>query len=214
MNIQSSEYFNAIADSYEEMVQHKSGRETRSDIKNYIEKVRGINTVLDFGGGSGLDLPWLLEYEKVIFCEPADRLREKVESLSLQEHQKRKLIVPDDSFHDFRNWSGEHFDQDHKVEALLANFGVINNIEELEVVFEKWDLAIRKNGHLFISALKFSSLKALLFPHKRIRKMEYNGAEMKVYYYTPREIISAADPYFKLLCKFQTGSFTFYHFVK
>src|SRR5690349_3489834 len=77
VTISSTAFYNHIAEDYNaQMNQDPHNERIRTETAGYLKSILRQGVVLDFGGGTGLDLPWLLQHNyKVIFCEPAPNMR-------------------------------------------------------------------------------------------------------------------------------------------
>src|SRR5436190_17481794 len=74
-------FYNSIATKYESHLTKEDVAARAEVAKVFIQNVKS-GAILDFGGGTGLDLPWLLAQEKyrVIFLEPSSNMREVAKS--------------------------------------------------------------------------------------------------------------------------------------
>jgi SAM-dependent methyltransferase len=129
--------------------------------------------VLDFGGGTGLDLHWLAANKyKILFCEPSALMREKaIKSYS----NTRDVIYLDSDKTDFTTWhKAPPFSQ--KVDAILADFGVINCIPDIDFLFRNLAVVIKPNGH-FLAVFLDRSLKKMWSWHRRnaVRSLLFNS---------------------------------------
>ena len=71
-------YYNAIANEYNDMVDTDADRIVREKVANKFCSIVKASVVLDFGGGTGLDLEWLASNNHTIFfCEPSAGMRGK-----------------------------------------------------------------------------------------------------------------------------------------
>lgn len=61
--VSAKEFYNEIADQYDDQLSIDKDKLIRSDVETYVKKYFGSGVVLDFGGGTGLDLSWLLQAE-------------------------------------------------------------------------------------------------------------------------------------------------------
>ena len=57
-----------------------------------------------FGGGTGLDLPWLTERYGIIFCEPSDGMRERAIRMIEQKLPDSNVSVLESAKADFTSW--------------------------------------------------------------------------------------------------------------
>ena len=97
-------YYNAIANEYNDMLDKNPDRIIREKVaKKFCSIVEGA-AVLDFGGGTGLDLQWLANNNHtVFFCEPSAGMREKA-IYNRKDLLHDNVIFLDDFAADFRQW--------------------------------------------------------------------------------------------------------------
>ena len=79
------QYYNQISANYDSILSaSEMNKNVREVILSYFIKHVSGNKVLDFGGGTGLDLQWLVKagYE-VQFCEPSKGMMQKAKQLWL-----------------------------------------------------------------------------------------------------------------------------------
>src|SRR5690606_41359693 len=73
----ASHYYDVIATDYDRLIR-ADARNTvvRQSVQAYFSRKVDRPVVMDFGGGTGLDLPWLLPISrKIYFCEPSPKMR-------------------------------------------------------------------------------------------------------------------------------------------
>src|SRR5664279_1317040 len=71
-------YYNAIANEYNDMLDKDPDRIIRAKVANTFCSIVKSSAVLDFGGGTGLDLEWLAgNNHTIFFCEPSTGMRER-----------------------------------------------------------------------------------------------------------------------------------------
>lgn len=199
-------FYDAIAGQYDAFLTDHDAKARKVIAQVFMETVpRGI--VLDFGGGTGLDLPWLQEhYSTVLFLEPSSRMREEA----------RKKITSLEHLHfvdqgtDFTEWSGQNVPFPEKVDGVLANFAVLNCIDDMSTFFEKIALVTSKQCHVVaavldpgvrhilkrnsvLSALRILVTDTLTIHHQR------DGVLHKTFVHTLRKLKNAASPFFDML---------------
>src|ERR1700742_5199889 len=76
---ENRDYHDQAADSYDQtMDQDPANKIIRQKVKTKLCSLLSSGSVLDFGGGTGLDLEWLTAQSyQVLFCEPSAIMREK-----------------------------------------------------------------------------------------------------------------------------------------
>ena len=201
---QNIAYYDEIAADYDAIINREaSNKFIRQKVSDkFAELVKG-NLVLDFGGGSGQDLDWLLDNNyHIIFCEPSASMRR----IAIEQH-KNKFSGAEINFFsndktDFRNWN-ETFPFGHKVDAILANFAVINCIPDIDLLFKKLALVTKPGGILFALILDSSfkkrlranlkeTIKSIFSKNKVHYFVEYNGQRQLVYLHSNKDIERAA----------------------
>lgn len=124
-------FYDAVAEEYNTHMtdQDVAARAKVRELFNH--HVKGT-TVLDFGGGTGLDLPWIQEHNRsVVFVEPSNKMRVVAKTAV----NNPKITFVDDQV-DFTKWSADKVPFS-KVDGILANFAVLNCIEHVDVLFKK-----------------------------------------------------------------------------
>ncbi len=183
-------------------------------------------TVVDFGGGTGLDLKWLAENnKKVFFCEPSKAMREIAISTFKKAAQGHVVFLQENAT-DFREWqTNPPFVE--KADALLANFAVLNCIPNIELFFHNVALHIMDGGNVFALILTKnfrrrlfsnfkSSLQSLIFKQPLSINLQYQNHQQTVYIYSIKEIIKASKNNFILYSSESTASseFTLIHLIR
>src|SRR5689334_15667174 len=133
-SLQNIPFYDVIADDYDSYVEEiPSAAETRKEIAEIVLKNIRKGNLLDFGGGTGLDLDWLTAHEfQIFFCEPSQKMREKAMLRNSEKLHSEKITFLQGQQSDFRNWPA-HPPFEKKMDAILANFAVLNNIFELRI---------------------------------------------------------------------------------
>jgi SAM-dependent methyltransferase len=184
--------------------------------------------VLDFGGGTGNDLQWLIQSGfKVYFCEPSKGMRE----IAMNNFQKsiwtNEIIFLDDEGSVFQKWENNNIPFEYQVDGILANFAVLNSIKQLEQLSEKLALVSKQNTRLIISVLDFKLKKIysrdifkiarLYFSgHGLVTKVKDNDCQMVVYLHTKTKLIKSFKKYFNFDESFllADGTFRLFHFLR
>jgi SAM-dependent methyltransferase len=195
-------YYNAIANDYDDMLDKTPDRIVRERVADkFCSIVKGA-AVLDFGGGTGLDLDWLAEHNQTIFfCEPSSGMREKA-MCNHNDLQHDRVIFLNDFAADFRQW---HLQLPFaiKVDAVLANFAVINCIPGIELLFQNLALVIKPGGNILALVLARDLKKMLKRNFRDVLKsfirhepvtmnVRYKKYQQTVYIYSISEIINAS----------------------
>jgi SAM-dependent methyltransferase len=152
------DFYNLIAEDYNHYLS-EADKQVREIVKNeFLAKVNGKN-VLDFGAGTGLDIPWLSSnYDHLFFLEPAINMRE-IAKRSTADAQHKIVFVEDRL--DYNCWSPTDLPFATKMDGVLANFGVLNCIADISLFFDKIAL-LCNSGCYFIATVVDSTLKAVL----------------------------------------------------
>lgn len=152
-------FYNGIADLYNEtMEKDPSNLIIRRMVQKKVNLLVPSGRVIDFGGGTGLDLEWLAEARTVIFCEPSERMREKAHARRLNILHGDRIVFLDNAQTDYTRW-GEADPFMGTLDAALCNFGVINYIPDLEKLFSSLAGVLKPGGHIFVLALKYGFVK-------------------------------------------------------
>jgi SAM-dependent methyltransferase len=204
-------YYDAIAAEYESMLNNDVKNLLIRDTvaKKFLTVVKGGH-VLDLGGGTGLDIGWLIKHGyPITFCEPSQAMRQIAMEKMQKDCPDSAIFFLDDEQSDFRNWT-DSFPFDEGMDAALANFAVINCIPDIGLLFEKLSLALKPGGHLIALVLDDPFLKRLLsnprgtirsiFSHKPVTLIVvYKNQRQKVYLYSVSTIRKASIPKFDLI---------------
>jgi ubiquinone/menaquinone biosynthesis C-methylase UbiE len=224
----SRDFYNFIAPVYnDQVVNYPQNDRIRSDVAAYFKQVVPTGRIMDFGGGTGLDLPWLLESDyEIVFCEPAEGMRVAAKE-SVDVSQQEKIFFLDSEKTDFHQWSSDHTLFPVPVDAVLANFAVLNCIEDIEMVFQKLAGVMKPGGHLIaciidarfyqlITRYFRSYVKSLLSGGKIITYTHYKDVIQKAYLYPPEYLKTASKHSFAFQNLQPLGGFGFImmHFTR
>lgn len=179
----------------------------RGAVRQYFSSYIQGGNVLDFGGGTGLDLLWLSEqYKQVFFIEPSMNMR--AEACKVAEGRSNISIVKDAI--DFNKWSVNSLPFAEKADGIMANFAVFNCIKNIDGLFEKLALVCASNSYIVATVLN-TNLKSLLknYSLKLGVKSIFNrpieiannqkGIAHITYLHTKRQYMSASKKHFKLI---------------
>jgi len=199
-------FYDAIAGQYDTLLTDHDAKARKVIAEVFNETVpRGV--VLDFGGGTGLDLPWLEQYyATTLFVEPSPNMR----AMARKKHGASSRIRFFDGGTDFTQWSKEALPFPEKTDGILANFAVLNCIEDVSVFFEKMALVCTKQSHLLTtvldprmgSILKKKSMPAalrLLMTGKLTIHHQHEGIFHSTFIHSIKKLRNASSPYFDLL---------------
>jgi ubiquinone/menaquinone biosynthesis C-methylase UbiE len=163
MSEKNIEYYDRIAGEYNDIQMnapyHRSIREQVADVfKSKVKKGK----VLDFGGGTGMDIEWLCQAGyKVFFYEPSAEMRKKAIEV-IENPGLVSLITIVDSPADKK--------LGNEINAILANFAVMNSIQDIEPVFESFSKILDKEGKIFLLVID-TRIKKILFSKKHFIKV-------------------------------------------
>ena len=195
-------YYNAIADEYNDMLNKEPDRIIRKNVADKFCNIVESGTVLDFGGGTGLDIQWLIDNGfNVFFCEPSSGMRER----AITDHSnlpKDRITFLDNSSTDFRRWHSQ-LPFVEKVDAVLSNFAVLNCIPDIELLFKSLALVIKPGGNMIALVLTKSlkknlrldfqnMLKSFVHRGRTILNIWYKKHGQTVYVYSIKEIEKAS----------------------
>jgi len=164
--------------------------------------------ILDFGGGTGLDLPGLPgDKYTVYFLEPSSGMRSMAKKY-VSENPQKPIFVEEMS--DFQHWSDGHLPFSEKMNGILANFAVFNCIADMDRLFEKLSLICDHKCYIQamvldvgqIKEIKRRSLKTaikILLRKPIVTLNEYKGITQEVYLHTVRKYKSASGKYFNFI---------------
>ena len=152
-------FYDNIAPEYNDRMSD-SDRRAREMVRDIFEKyVKQGGTVLDFGGGTGLDIPWLGERYKLHFLEPSRNMR----SIAKSQYTSASIDFLPEENTDYRSWAANPLQSQEKIDGVLANFAVLNCIESPEIFFEKLSLVVADGGYLLASLIDPHPLRILRY---------------------------------------------------
>lgn len=202
-----SDYYDVVAADYDRLFDEViSNKIVRRSVQEYFTSRVQDAVVMDFGGGTGLDLPWLLEISrKIYFCEPSSKMREIAMARVNNHPSQGKIVFIEEESSDISNWEIPFPD---KMDACLANFAVLNNIRTPGAAFEKLALVIKSGGDLILNVLDARwGMLMRRYPIEFLRSFlskevvthtKYRGVTQTVYLHSPTKLAMSADPYFEL----------------
>jgi ubiquinone/menaquinone biosynthesis C-methylase UbiE len=203
----SVRFYDAIAENYDSQMTESDAR-VRAHIANIFNSRIPCGNVLDFGGGTGLDLPWLIcDKYKIYFLEPSSNMR-SIAKASLPENGQGPIFV--EEMTDFHNWSKNNLPFDEKMNGILANFAVLNCVPDIDSLFEKLSFACADNCCMLATVLdtrplrimKIHSLKVAIkiLLNKQLTTLnKYKDITQETYLHTVGKYKSAARKYFNFV---------------
>ncbi|MGH2565714.1 MAG: class I SAM-dependent methyltransferase [Ginsengibacter sp.] len=223
---QNISYYNDIAPQYNTMVDKDSDKSVRQKVADKFLNICKNATVLDFGGGTGLDLEWLSESNfKIFICEPSKAMRE----IAIAKNKilaNQNVIFLDDAATDFRQWN-HVLPFEEKANAVLANFAVLNCIPDIELLFSRLALIIKPQANIIALALtkdlkklcrtNFKSFfRSFIYNEPLSINIQYQNHQQTVYIYSVPEIIKASKNDF-IFCsseRLHSSDFTLIHLMR
>ena len=223
---QNISYYDEIAHVYDQIMDaDRSNELVRKLIREKLRRLVQSGWVIDFGGGTGLDLEWLSRAGyHIIFCEPSDAMREKAIQLNKTTILDQDIHFLDPANTDFKQWRMQApFSK--KADALIANFGVINYIPELDELFQNLAAALKPGAHVLLVTLKLSlrkrlrwhrrnALKSLVFRIPFVMYITYHTKVQTVFVHSEKEIRKAAAAHFEFRDSQPVTGFTLIHLTR
>ena len=204
------QFYNEIALVYDTHLDTIKDKTVRDEVAAYFSSSVLTGKVLDFGGGTGLDLPWLLaDGYDVYFCEPAEKMREVAQSRAqIYNQRKQPFFLPTDKTN-YQAWNSLNLPLAEKLNGILANFGVLNYINNLPLLFENFSFLLEEKGSVIINLLYASpqklfskylknTLKAILKGERVKSGSSYRDVAHETTLYSLSKIRKASSKYFVL----------------
>ena len=218
-----NQYYDAIAHVYDNSLSLKKDLLVRADVEQLFKERITKGIVMDFGGGTGLDLPWLAKSGYAIyFCEPSKNMRDVAKS----KYADAGINFIEDSRVSFENWENDE-GWNGMFDAILANFGVINYVPNLPSLFRSLEYVTRPGASLFLSLLSPSrklsagrflkSLRSWITGQPLKTGSKYSDVAHEATLYSINQVNTAAKLYFDLQEVKRLGDrsdFTLLHFMK
>ncbi len=212
-------FYDSVAPEYNRHLSDGDNR-AREMIADIFVKYVESGCVLDFGGGTGLDIPWLSGKYDLYFLEPSVNMRTVA---SLQADTHKVTFLPDD-YTDYLKWQPDSLPLSAKVDGVLANFAVLNCIEFLGPLFEKISLLMLNGAYLFatiidprpVNILRHHGLVQAIQTAINGKSVVYNRHRDKLhptFLHSRKSILSASDEYFDLRDQVPLPATTFSLFI-
>lgn len=204
-------YYNIIADQYDDFMVGDSDQRVREMVSNEFRKTIPSGNILDFGGGTGLDLPWMLQHHayNVFFFEPSYNMRSIAQkSVFFCENLDKPVFIGQNL--PIGDWANDHLPTQEKMNGVLANFAVLNCIQNVEEFFDHVSLVCNKGCYVVATVLHSGlktlvrrySIKAALSKILSGRATIYNNYKGKghaTYLHTAKQLRAAAEQHFELI---------------
>ncbi len=194
-------YYDEIAGDYDALMDnaHSNAIVRKIVSDKFLSTIAPGSRVLDFGGGTGADLGWLTDHHyPVIFCEPSTGMKEQAILRQQGKTAHGRVDFLSSTTTDFRGWP-DNPPFTPQVDAILANFAVINCIQDIEMLFRSLAIVLRPGGHLIALLLRpkmrnelrsFAGLKA------ETLDISYKDRRQTVYIHSAKAIRQATGPHF------------------
>lgn len=199
-----NEFYDSIASDYNSHMTD-SDRRVRDAVYALIKKYVAKGSVMDFGGGTGLDIPWFASNQHhVFFVEPSNNMR----ALARANYTPKEVTFIESNT-DFAKWSESNLPFKDKMSAIVANFAVLNCIENIDSIFEKFALVADNECYLFVTVIDptfgnmlnyyslATAMKAVMMSKLTI-KNQYKGNFHSTYIHSIGALKKASNSYFSL----------------
>lgn len=212
-----TDYYNVIAEHYNRF-QTSSDRMLRMHVCELFRHYVKQGPVLDLGGGTGLDMAWMIQAGyRIYFIEPAENMRSIAKkTFSDTGHNSRITFVEDQT--DMHLWSDKNLPFQEKVNGILLNFAVLNSVKELYSFFEKISLVCQPHGYLFLTVINarlpfilkrygFSLFKGQMLHGRATFNIHYKESVHETFIYSARFIRKMSADHFDFIsCQIPTNS--------
>lgn len=224
-SLKNIKFYNEIALEYDHILDEEaSNKMVRKRVKEKFISLVKPGYVLDFGGGTGRDLNWLIDHQyQVVFCEPSEGMRKKAIDQYSNHPLKDNITFLGDAQIDFSSW---HLKPPFtkKADAILSDFAVINCIADIELLFCNLARLVKPGGHLIALLLnnrykktwrwKLKELVRSIFGKTEIVNVNYHDHQQVVHLYSKKTIIKASAGYFDCQSQENLFEFTLFHFTR
>ncbi|ETW95031.1 MAG: hypothetical protein ETSY1_32315 [Candidatus Entotheonella factor] len=214
-------YYDEIASSYNSRLE-KDARNchVRNYVRQYVLELKNVQRVMDFGGGTGLDLPWLIENDfDIVFCEPSTKMSAIARQLVSDRFPNASITFEIGASADFSKWCKS---PDNQVDVILSNFSALNSIANIGLAFKQLGLRLTHRGHLITVLTHFPQSTTSwdksrsCMAKQQVSTVSIGSRSMKVYYYQKKHLVEIAKTYFDLAYyqALTPYGFHFYHWIK
>jgi SAM-dependent methyltransferase len=223
---QNISYYNEIAGQYDQIMDaDRSNEQVRQKLKEKLISNLQSGWVIDFGGGTGLDLEWLSEAGyNIYFCEPSQPMRSRAMALDNFEKLHRNIIFLESEKTDFSKWHKES-PFPGKADALIANFGVVNYIPDLKCLFQNLAIVLQPGAPMMLVTLKISfrrrlkwhrrnALWSLLWGKTFVMYISHNSERQTVFVHSANRIRKAAARWFEFRGSQPVSGFSLLHLTR
>lgn len=208
---QNALFYDGIANQYDLLMNDQDKNAlTRLKVAGKFTQLVHSGNVMDFGGGTGLDLPWLTSQDyEIIFCEPSSGMRQKAIELNKMKLRSNRISFLSGQENDFTSWNQRNpFTK--KLDGVLSNFAVLNNIPDLTTLFQAIAEIMKPGAHFIACIIDNHLLKILSNYPGQFLKLTISGKpitttihfkeyEQLVYIHTMHQIRKSSRPFFQLV---------------
>lgn len=206
----SRRFYDAVAEDYDRLLTSQD-KTVRRFVQKIFREYVPAGTILDFGGGTGLDLEWMMaENYRVEFLEPSEGMRARAMKRIAQNPNwaSRINVMKDET--DIFLWNDHSSPSSPPVDGVLMNFAVLNCIRNLNELFKSLQL-ITKPGCFIVALIlnpnpwqvmkrNFRTALLLLIGIKAAEENTcHKNTRQTVLIHSLRNIIQASTPRYKLL---------------
>jgi ubiquinone/menaquinone biosynthesis C-methylase UbiE len=193
-------YYDEIAGDYDALMDnaHSNAIVRKKVSDKFLSKIAPGSRVLDFGGGTGADLGWLTDHYPVIFCEPSTGMKEQAILRQRGKPAHGRVDFLSATMTDFTAWP-DHPPFTPQVDAILANFAVINCIRDIDRLFRSLAAVLRPGGQLIALLLRPKmrhELRSFAGLKTETLDIAYKDRRQTVYIHSAKAIRAAAAPQF------------------
>ncbi len=202
-------FYDRIAEEYNRQLT-PSDEQVRRVVNKVFRQYIPRGNVLDFGGGTGLDLPWLLARDyHVFFLEPSVNMRAVAKkSANAIAGINNPVFIEENT--DISGWSPGCLPCREKMKGVLADFAVLNCIAEPAIFFEKIALVCERHCHVIACVidarprilLKKYPVKAVMrgfLNGELITRHVFEGARHETYIHFPQRFRAAYRLHFDFI---------------
>jgi len=221
-------YHDQAADSYNHtMDKNPANKILREQVKEKLSSLLSSGCVLDFGGGTGLDLEWLTRRYQVLFCEPSVPMREQAIHYNDTILRSDAITFLEGDKTDFTRWD-KALPFTQPCDAVLSDFGALNYIPDVELLFRNVGKVLKPGGHFVLMILRLgfkkrmkwhrrNAIASLLFGNQFVMYIPFdNGQRQTVFVHSLKKIRKASAPYFTYAGHDLMGNydFTLIHLIR
>jgi SAM-dependent methyltransferase len=193
-------FYNEIAGDYDAIMdKEQSNQVVRRKVAGKFLDTVAPGRVLDFGGGTGDDLGWLTDHDyQVVFCEPSAGMKELAIRRTRENPRHDRIDFLSDRSVDFADWH-RNLPFSPAVDAILANFAVINCIADIDLLFKNLALVLRPGGSLIALVLRPKRrevLRSFAGLRPATLQVQFKEQRQTVYVHTSKSIRKASAAYF------------------